>query len=216
VQLLFILRNPVERLHSHFNFAVGKLHVSERLPFADYVDLCIRYAAGELSAPAAGVAEKHLRALEIGVYAKHLRNYIGQFARESIKVVFFEHLKQDPARLMMEVCRFAGIAPAFFQDYAFNKVNVTFSARLKPLHFAALLVGRSLESVLRQRPRLKGRLVRLYKRLNQSREGYEPMSEEIRARLAAYYAPFNRELLALLPDQALPPWVEGSRNSGVS
>ncbi len=104
--------------------------------------------------------------------------------------------------------RSAGIDPDFYQDYVFNRSNVTFSSRLKPMHFVALGLNRVFESVLRQRPRLKTRLVDLYKQLNQGREGYVPMPDAARARLSAYYAPSNHGLKALLPDQELPPWVK--------
>lgn len=208
VRLLFILRDPVDRFYSHYNFAVSKLELSGRLPFEDYVDLCAKYTAGKLSAQAAGIAEKHLRALEIGAYARHLKNYTELFPAAHIKVAFFEHLKRDPLQFMMDVCRFVGIDPDFYQDYTFNKVNVTFFARVKPVHFVALGLNRALESVLRQRPRLKARLVGLYKRFNQGREGYVPMADATGERLAAYYAPSNHELKALLSDQELPPWVK--------
>jgi hypothetical protein len=206
-RLLFILRNPADRLYSHYHFAVGKLELSDRLPFEEYVDLCVQYTAGERSARAAGIAEKHLRAFEIGFYARHLKNYTELFPAARVKIAFFEHLKRDPLRFMMDVSSFAGIDPNFYQNYGFSKINVTFSARLKPLHFLALILNRALEPMLRQRPRLKAQLVRLYKRWNQGSEGYVPMADATRARLAEYYAPSIQALKALLSDQELPPWV---------
>lgn len=207
-RLLFILRNPVDRLYSYYNFAIGKLELPERLAFDDYVDLCEKFASGTLAPESAGIAEKHLRALAIGAYSRYLQDYMAVFPSAHVKVVFFDHLKRDPMRFMADLCGYIGISPDFYRDRAFNKVNVTFSARLKPLHHVAMGINRALESVLRQRPGLKQRLVRTYKRFNQAREGYAPMSDATRARLVEYYAPSNRELKTLLPAQGLPAWIK--------
>jgi hypothetical protein len=206
-KLLFVLRDPVDRLYSHFHFAKGKLEVPRDLAFEDYVDRCERYARGELDAKDAAVPEKHLRALEIGHYAKYLENYLALFPERQVKVAFFEHLKRDPVEFMTDVCRFVDIAPEFYRDYVFGRANRTFSAKLRPLHRAAALLNATLEPLLRRRPEIKSRLVSLYKRMNQARDGYEPMASSTRTRLAERYAASNRDLKALLPGRELPAWV---------
>lgn len=207
-RLLFILRNPVDRLYSYYNFALSQLALPGHLTFNDYIDLCVRYSAGQLSPQEAGIAEKHLIAMETGRYSEYLKRYTAVFPGDNIKVAFFEHLGRDVMGFMEDVCRFIEIDPGFYHDYAFNRVNVTFSARLKPVHAVALGLNRTLESILRKRPRLKSGLVRIYKKFNQDREGYDPMTEPVRARLEEYYAPFNRELGGMLPGEDLPAWVK--------
>jgi hypothetical protein len=206
-KLLFVIRNPVDRLYSYYNFAVGKLQLPAELTFERYVDLCEQYSLGSLSSEHAGIAEKHLRALEIGKYSKYLQNFYDAFAPERIKLALFDDLKRDPVRFMSDICRFIDLDPEFFRHFKFNKINVTFSARLKPLHRIAMLLNRALESALRQRPDLKMRLVRIYKRLNQDREGYTAMADSTRARLTQYYSQANRELGPPLAGQELPMWI---------
>jgi hypothetical protein len=55
---------------------------------------------------------------------------------------------------------------------------------------------------------MKARLVRIYKRFNQDREGYRAMTATMRARLTQYYAPANRQLRQLLQGRELPAWLE--------
>jgi hypothetical protein len=47
----------------------------------------------------------------------------------------------------------------------------------------------------------------MYKRMNQRREGYDPMGEPIRERLAEFYVDSNKALAAQLPDRELPNWL---------
>ena len=63
-----------------------------------------------------------------------------------------------------------------------------------------------MESVLRQRPKLKQALVKLYKRINQAREGYDPMPESVRDTLKSYYHPHNQALCTLLGTEKLSDW----------
>lgn len=207
-KLLFILRNPVDRLYSYYHFARGKLQLAEDLPFDRYVEMCERYACGVLSASAAGIAEKHLRALEIGAYGRYLDNFLTVFPGEQIKVMFFEHLARDPRSFMYELADYAGVDPEFYARHVFGRSNVTFSAKFRPAHHLAMGLNRTLEALLRRRPEFKQRLVRIYKRFNQRREGYAPMPEATRARLAEYYAPDKQRLGALLQGQVLPPWAK--------
>jgi hypothetical protein len=88
-----------------------------------------------------------------------------------------------------------------------HRANVSFSARLKYLHRIVLSFNRLFESVLRQRPTLKHKLVKLYKNLNQDRQGYVPMQEETREKLVNYYAPGIDKLKQILGSQKLPSWM---------
>jgi len=208
VKLIFILRDPVDRLYSFYNFAVGQLQLPESLAFEDYVDLCEQYSSSNLTPGDAGIAEKHLRGLELGKYSKYLKNYYDVFDSEQVKILFYDDLKQDSERFMEDACCFIGVYPEFYRKYTFHKANVTFSARVKSVHYIAMLMNRLFESLLRRRPGMKKSLVRIYKRMNQDREGYVPMKESTRTSLRKYYSPYNKELLELLSGLTLPGWVK--------
>lgn len=207
VKLLFILRNPVDRLYSHFNFAKGKLELPDALTFEQYIELCESFNAGQISPAEAGVAVKHLRAMEMGNYATYLQDYFDVFDAANVKVIFFDDLKKNPQKLLAEICDFIGVDPSFYEKFSLKKVNVTFSARMKLLHYFVLRLNRMLESVLRHRPALKQRLVKLYKYLNQSQEGYESMQDTTRKKLISYYAASNSRVLDILKGQSLPTWL---------
>jgi len=207
-KLIFILRNPVERLYSYYNFSVAKLELPKDLGFDNYIKLCEGYSLNDAVTNKARITEKHLRALELGKYSESLKNYYDVFDASQIKVVFYDDIKSDIVQFMADLCHFVNVDPNFYQDYTFNKVNVTFSGRVKILHFIALMLNRILESVLRQRPGLKMFLVRMYKKLNQSQEGYTEMTDSIRKKLLEYYSKSNSDLAKQLPGQKLPAWIK--------
>ncbi len=203
-KLLFILRNPVDRLYSHFQFAKAKLQLPSTLTFQDYVVLCEDYSAGRTSVDEAGIVEKHLRALDIGMYAEQLENFYRVFPCSQIRVLFFDDLKQDQRRFMEAVCDYIGIDRNFYQHYVFEKSNVTFSGRVKFIHRIAMLVNHLFESIFRRFPGIKRTLVRFYKTFNQRQEGYQPMGDSLREHLNAYYAENNSRLRKILSDKTIP------------
>lgn len=208
IKLLFVLRNPVARLYSHFNFAKGKLELPQDMSFERFVELCEQFNEDQITPAEAGIAETHLRALEIGNYGRYLKNFFDVFTTENIRVIFFEDLNTNPLEKLVEISEFIDVSPAFYEDYIMNKANVTFSAKMKFLHFTALLFNRLLEPVLRRYPGLKHRLVKIYKYFNQSRQSFVPMQEKTRKKLLDYYAPSNARVRNILDGQSLPSWLD--------
>lgn len=205
-QLLFILRNPVERLHSSYHFHVGRLNINESVSFRTYVDKCLAYDGGTASAEELGLDPWYLNVLRYGRYSDYLQVYLSSFPAANIRVMFFEDLRDDPRAFMTELSEFLGIDAAFWDTFEFRRENVTFSAGNKTLHRLALGINNMTEPYLRRMPRLKSWLVALYKRLNLAGEGYTPMADDVRNRLQAYYASSNGALSELLGRSVPPSW----------
>ena len=207
-KFLFILRNPVERLYSHFHFARGKLELPDEMTFEQYVEVCELFNAGRTTPEKTGVREAHLRGLEIGNYGPYLQNFYDEFEEKNIRVIFFDDVKKQPDKVLFEICQYIGIDPEFYQGVGMSKANVTFSAKRKGLHIAVMLFNRLFESFLRQHPTLKLRLVKIYKYFNQHQEGYVPMADVTRKKLVNYYAPSNAIVKEILNVQLLPSWID--------
>jgi hypothetical protein len=205
-RILFILRNPVERIYSYYNFHSAQLNIPQSISFEKYLDLCSLYDSGKIKMGEVPFDEWHLKALSFGSYSGFLNNYIDAFPAGCIKVMLFDDLKVDPASFMKAVCDFSAIDPALFDGYDFEKSNVTYSSKSHGLHRVARMVNRKLERILRQRPSLKSRLVNIYKRLNMAQQGYCEMSPQAGALLKQYYAESNRELEKTLGYTLPPGW----------
>jgi hypothetical protein len=210
-RLLFMLRDPVERLHSSFQFHRGRLDLPADLGFADYVQRCLAYERDVRSAAALSLGEWYLKVLRYGRYAEHLAVFREHFPASQVKVMLFESLRADPRAFMEQLSAYLGIDAGFWQDFDFRPSNVTFAGRNRALHRIAVRVNRRSEPVLRRYPRVRRSAVRLYKALNQSSARQEPMPAAIREQLVDYYAPSIAALRAMEPGLRLDAWTTAQR-----
>jgi hypothetical protein len=206
VKVLFILRDPIDRLYSSYHFHRGKLNLPESLTFEDYVRRCLAYDSGAESAATLGLDEWYLKVLRFGCYAEFIERFRACLAPAHVKVMFFEDLREDERAFMVELSSFLGIEGGFWRDFEFRKSNVTFSARNSGLHRLAMRTNAIAEPLMRRYPGVKQSLVRMYKVMNQEREGYDPMPTAVRALLVEFYAPSIRSLQHLLPAPLPNSW----------
>lgn len=152
--------------------------------------------------------EWYLKSLEYGNYGLRLQKFYEIFPADNIKILFFEDLCVDPLSFVYSICDFLDIDKTFYETYEFNRVNVTFSSRLKFIHKVAMKVNDITEQHLRRHPTLKKNLVAIYKIINQAQEGYEPMQPHVRDKLKIYYADSNKKIKQLLTNNRYPSWLE--------
>jgi hypothetical protein len=216
VRLLFILREPIDRLYSSYRFHRGRLNLPESLTFHGYLQACMAHAdhvgvCGRESptATAHEIGEWYLNVLPYGRYVRYLRPYFDAFPRYNIKVAFYDDLCRDPRGFMAELSGFLEIDESFWSGVNLAPRNVTFFSRNRQLHRLAILANDRLEPILRPRPRLKSAVLRFYKQLNAAPAGNDGISDEDRELLEWYYAPWNLDLETLL-GVALPSgWSTG-------
>jgi hypothetical protein len=107
---------------------------------------------------------------------------------------------------MKELSEFIAVDSNFWNTYEFRKENVTFTGKNRYIHFIAVYMNRLMEPFLRKHPGIKRSLLATYKKLNQDREGYDPMPEKIRNELEKYYRPHNERLAMLIGESSTVPW----------
>lgn len=205
-RLLFILRDPIDRLYSSYHFHRGKLNLPQGLAFEDYVARCIEFDQRTKSPQELGIGEWFLKVLRFGCYSDFITIFRAHLPQENIKIMFFEALGQDERAFMIELSAFLGIDAGFWSDFAFRRSNVTFSGRNKALHRLAMQLNGLTEPLMRRYPGLKQGIVRAYKMVNQEREGYDPMPPGVRQRLVEFYGPGIRALRQQLGTELPESW----------
>lgn len=106
-KLIAILRNPVERAHSHFLH--DSLHGYE--PGAEAFD---RLVADAASSPDSEVLERPF--LRMGFYGRQLEPYIERFDRGQLRIHLFEDLREDELAFAQSIYRFLGVDAGFAPD----------------------------------------------------------------------------------------------------
>ena len=120
--------------------------------------------------------------------------------------MFFDDLQRDCEDFMRAISSFLAIDENFYEHYSFEIENETFFSRRKWLFGVAEFLNRNLEPFLRQRPKVKRALVRLYKKLNVEQRGYSSISDPVREKLGNYYAPHLEALEQLLETRVPENW----------
>jgi hypothetical protein len=111
MKLIVVLRDPVERAHSHWR--MEQRHGRETLPFEDALDREERELDGELALllETEGYREAPFCRSYVarGRYAEQLERWLELFPRDQLLVLTTDELEADPAAAVSRVSRFLGI-----------------------------------------------------------------------------------------------------------
>lgn len=115
VKLLMVLRNPIERSWSGARRVMPRLGLSsDDDALLDYLDVEWAYRTPGVE-PLAGAYQPGL--LE-GNYSEALDNWLAKFPAAQMLTIFFEDIREQPARTLARVCRHIGADPDFRWDEA--------------------------------------------------------------------------------------------------
>ncbi len=183
VNLIFMLRNPIDRTYSHYWHRVK----TGRAVF-NFEDELVH-----------GPSPLHLRSF----YKPQLDRYLNWFDRSQIKIVIFERFVQETQTVLNEVCSFLGLPSAPDAETDDAHQNQSPVPRLLQLQLLINYLSKGLET--RYEDHLpgseqrfvswftKGVLHRL-RSLNLAPGSRPPMKTNTRRRLAEIYARKNRGL----------------------
>ena len=194
-KILFILRDPIDRLLSSFVFHQSRFFIPIDMSFDDYIDLCMRFERGNVSQKETGLDEWFLRVPDAGRYAVHLKDYQARFTQTQLKVLTLDRLKHDVRSFMLEVCEWAGLDKEFYDDFEFVSSNVTFSPRYAWFQRIGIWANETLEPFFNRNPAVKQRMVSLYKQFNGQVAEKPHMSQQTKQLLLDYYTDDVEELV---------------------
>ncbi len=186
--ILFILRDPVERIYSSYKFARYRRRIID-MPFSTFIDV---------ENNGLDWAVDHM---EQSKYARYLKRWVESFGKDRIGVYLFEDMKANPRAFMEGLARDLDIDPEFYREYDFQQRNKTVEIRNKQLH----LWGNRLQPYLPNK--IQKMLLPLYMKFNA--KTLPPITEEekrVKEELRDQYQPFNKELKDLFPELNLERW----------
>lgn len=128
--VIFILRDPVKRAYSMFQYARNNLaNLDPTVSFSAFVDQ-ITKAKQECY----GNRLILRNVIEHGKYVNYLTQWLEHFGAESILVILFENMKSDPRHFMKQLACKIGIDDKFYDNFSFNIKNQTIGIRNQTLH----------------------------------------------------------------------------------
>jgi hypothetical protein len=118
VKLFAILRDPVDRMFSHYLHNVRSGHEDE---------------IGFLNALSRDEKSRFWNYIPQSRYYAALERYFRLFPRSQLKILFFEDLVADPKQVMFQLYSFIGVDPTWETDTE-SKKNVTYIPRSRALY----------------------------------------------------------------------------------
>jgi hypothetical protein len=194
--IVFLLRDPVDRMLSLFNYAmnnVGSLH--RGLTVQD----CL--VATRDGIP---IGDQILNsAFSHGVYHLWLERWISRLGRARLQIYFFDDLAHDPRSLMRDLCSRIDADPGFYDDYRFRAENQGYVVRSAILARAKFAMRRMIPAYFPYHG-----IVSAYRAINVRRDVRPPAPDgELIQEMRARYAEPNRRLAALLGRDLPPGWI---------
>lgn len=132
VTMVFVLRDPIDRLVSWFNFSKQRGLLSSKKNFHEYI-------AQQMVDGVDDSTPQHMRALSQGCYSKFLDKNWSEFPKNRIHLVIYEDMVTRPGDVMRELCALMNVNNSAYDDYKFKAFNQTLSpSRLAGLTRARL------------------------------------------------------------------------------
>ena len=220
-KLVFLLRNPISRLVSWYKYARQRADIDLEMSFDEYVTQQMQgnyfaqareekdnLAPGDKSTP----REYFMCALEHGCYATYLQPYFSLLGAENIHIAFYEDLSTQPAKVVKEICDFAGLDSGFYDSYNFKIFNQSQNMRNPQLNSAYDAFRSYIRQYTHNLPihvvlrKLRKLVDPLYYGLNARPQEKIAVSPEMKATLKDYY---RQEIVALENLLGYPvPWEE--------
>jgi hypothetical protein len=189
-RLVFVLRDPLDRLRSSFRFYKSRLQLPAAMTFDQFVGAGLGHLRGDTTG-LAGPALKpwHLDALARGRYEQQLPQFQALMPAEQLLVLSYDDLCHDVRGVMQRVAGFARIDAGYYASYGFARENASFLSRNQTLQRLALIANNRLETMWRRNPQTKRILRDVYKRINGRAPDPDPLSASLAAQLRDWYAP---------------------------
>lgn len=207
IKVIVILREPIDRLISFFNFKKSMMEIDKDLSLEEYLSSCHSIPIHERKKQENNI----YWGINGGFYSDYLDDWITAFG-SSLKIVFFDDLKSDPKLLSQNICSWLDIEGSVYDSYEFGVENKTVTYKSKRIQELALRFNMGLEKFWRSNPRLKKAIRDLYYAVNGDKKKIE-ISKKSLNYLQSLYRPYNKKLALILLKSGCkcsPSWVHNS------
>lgn len=210
-RVVVVLRDPVTKFWSYYNFQRSRFQIDRDLAFGEYLATCERLRAQGVD---------HLRennaywALSSGFYADCIDDWFDALG-ERFKVVFFEHMVSQPQATVADLLVWMQVDASVARDLDYSPENRTMQYRSATLRRAVSHLPGKNSAWLMRHPRIRSRLQRLYQAVNRDKTRETALTAHARERLEEIYRPANVRLAEQLRRRGvrdLPGWLRAAES----
>lgn len=190
--IIFLLREPAERVFSSFQYGMNNLACFKReMSFAEFLEAVENKSLSSLiREDAIGSAYVLERDVSYSRYINYLRLWLEKFDQSRLHIVLKEDLQKDGRAVLKGIATQLEIDPDFYDQYAFARQNETYAVSHKGVHRRLKKLGALMPQKLR-----RGKLKQAYLKA-QSSSGRKISDDDKKtiAELKGTFAENNREL----------------------
>jgi hypothetical protein len=145
VRIIFMLRDPAQRLYSSFQYFQNVFQEYPSGSFDEFVDALLDPNSG--SKYREKIRKQFFRKLfddelDSGNYERHISAWVDVIGRERVYMGKLEELNATPVEFMRDICRFIGIDPVMYEQYAFQPFMRSYRVRLPMLQAWSRKLGK--------------------------------------------------------------------------
>ncbi len=201
-KVIIVLRDPVQRFISFYNYLKAQLILDPEENLSLFLKKCIKNCNGVM------VDNKYSRAIQEGRYIDYLPAWMENYG-EDLKIIYFEELVAQPGCVMLELAQWLKIDSSPFEKMEYTVENKTIYAKNRFLHSFALLINNKLESFWRQNHALKIKLRDFYYSFNKNGRQKKEYDLNSLNELQKVYYEANKKLKLYLQQKNLkiPSWL---------
>lgn len=124
VKIIICLRNPLDRLHSHYYHNIAHGRLSQKVPLEKAI-------------------QHNPDFINYGMYSQMLKKYFNIFSRENILVIIYKDIQEKPQQIIQQIYNFIGVDQNFIPPALHQQVN---SGAEKKYH--SFLIKKILRSLM--------------------------------------------------------------------
>lgn len=204
-KLIFIFRDPVDKIVSSFNHRKTKLEFGPDYTFSRFQSEHLKI--NNLSE--IDLSNRYQRELKDGCYINYLKNWFNNFDDKNIKIIFFDDLSHNPKSSVEEIMKWLELDSSVYTNYNFSIENKSVIPKNKVLQKIAISINKKLEPVLRKKHKLKKFLRSIYYKINISTT--QNQDDSSKESLKKLYFDKNQELKKFLKKygyKSFPSWMD--------
>lgn len=203
-KVIIILREPVDRFLSNYNWLRAKLYTPAEEDLETFIKKCIEEAKKPITN-----TNFYGRSIEEGMYMRFVPGWVDAY-KNDIKIIYFENVITDPKSVMIDLAKWLNIDAAPFNNMQFTAENKTVFVKNKAMHSFALKMNKKFEIFLRRNHGLKTRIRNVYYMFNKQGKKKDSTDDRSKQMLIDTYKESNKQLAEYLKSKniKLSDWLK--------